>query len=99
MQQAEAVVKTTLQAAILLILFNCTSHVFCQIDLWISWETHPDLSPTRHYELTYHNDINVKIEKLYSMHYREDTNVALLSVSPPLIRIDAMAMHVLCISR
>ena len=40
-----------------------------------------------HLELTYHS-INVKIEKLYSMHYREDTNVALLSVSPPLIRID-----------
>ena len=30
-----------------------------------------------HLELTYHS-INVKIEKLYSMHYREDTNVALL---------------------
>ena len=49
-----------------------------------------------HLELTYHS-INVKIEKLYSMHYREDTNVALQSVSPLiLIRIDAVAMHVLC---
>ena len=31
MQQAEAVVKTTLQAAILLILFHYTSHVLSEI--------------------------------------------------------------------
>ena len=49
MQQAEAVVKTTLQAAILLILFiNCTSHVFLSNGLLdkLKLETHPNLSQT-----------------------------------------------------